>query len=160
MARRRSCLDERAAQHGGRIFHLFSTIDRSAICGAGGDRDRPRRNASNGSDAKPYTAACPDYTLHDRASRRCVLDAPSRLVRQLRPRTHSRTSVRRTTLFFFPRDHNVCRVLVSFANDHSNASALASGEAAFTRSAHSRHREDDNVTTLGLSHQEQCDPHH
>ncbi len=56
---------------------------------------------------------------------------------------YSRTSTRRTKLFFFPRDQNVCRVLVNFANDHSNASALASGEAAFTRSAHLRHREDD-----------------
>jgi hypothetical protein len=31
-------------------------------------RTGPR--ASNGSDAMPYTAACSDYTLHDRASRR------------------------------------------------------------------------------------------
>src|SRR5262245_40736483 len=49
------------------------------------------------------------------------------------------------------RDQSFCCVCVNFANDHSNASALASSEAAFTRSAHLRHREDDNVTTLRLS---------
>jgi hypothetical protein len=27
----RSSLDERAAEHGGRVFHLFFTIDRSAL---------------------------------------------------------------------------------------------------------------------------------
>jgi hypothetical protein len=49
---------------------------------------------------------------------------------------------------------------VNFANDQSNASALASGEAAFTRSAHLRHREDDNVTTLGLRTKNSAIHHH
>jgi hypothetical protein len=55
-------------------------------------RTGPR--ASNGSDAMPYTAACSDYTLHVRASRRNVPGAVSRLVRQLRPQEHSRMSTR------------------------------------------------------------------
>src|SRR5262245_47645302 len=65
------CLNNSLPEPDGRPTVLPDRIETRKICTS------QRRVASNGSDAKPYTAACSDYTLDDRASRtkrtgRCV----------------------------------------------------------------------------------------